>query len=223
MKLKLIILMLCILSTPVLSKNKISLQRAIIEMNRIKPLQNPRYQTAEELLDRNILDSTKKVAGYVEDIIIDTNSGEISSIKASFDRLNINQSAYLNFESLDIRSFSKGYGIGYRSEIIEEIFPTLLADIETAGAGDRVSLSKVVGRKVVTNEGKMIGKVENVMFNAKATKAVGLFVKLSSGSMVDEEILIPFILASFVDRPSGPVAVIHEKVKKHMVHYLQNR
>lgn len=223
MKLKLAIILLCLFITPVYAKDSVTLQTAITKMNRIKPLQNPRYETANELLDRNILDSSKKVAGYVKDIIINTDSGEISSILANFDRLNLSNDAYLNFDSLEIRSFSNGYGIGFRSEVIKEIYPTLLSDIETAGQGNIISLTSVLKRRVVTSEGKMIGTVDNVLFNRQATKANGLFIKVSSGTIFEEGILIPFILAKFVDKPSGPEAQIHQAVADAMIEYLKDR
>ncbi len=224
MKLKLSTLLLCcIMAMPVQAKNKISLQKAITEMNRIKPLQNPRYETADQLLNRNILDSTKKIAGEVKDVLIDKKNGKVSSILADFDRLNLNQEAYLNFESLDIKSFSKGYGIGYRSEVIKEIYPTLLADIETAGQGDRIALKSIINRRVVTSDGKTIGRIDNILFNRKATRAIGLYVNVTSGTIFEEGIVIPFVLANFVDKASGPEAQIHEKVAGHMVRYLKDR
>lgn len=223
MKLKLAILLLCLFVMPAHAKNKMTLESAITKMNRIKPLQNPRYETADELLERNILDSTKKVAGHVKDIIIKTKSGEISSILANFDRLNLTQDAYLNFDSLEIRSFTKGYGIGFRSEVIKQIYPTLLSDIETAGEGNKISLSKILQRRVITNEGKIIGTVDNVLFNKRATKAIGLYVNVTSGTIFEEGIVIPFVLGNFVDKASGPEMQIHQTVADFMITYLKER
>ncbi len=223
MKLKITILLLCILAMPVQAQGKLTLQQAITKMNRIQPLQNPRYETADQVLGRNILDSSQKVAGEVKDIIINQENGNVSSILADFDRLNLNQPAYLNFESLDIKSFSKGYGIGFRSEVIKEIYPTLLADIETAGNGNMIGLKSIINRRVTTNEGKNIGRVDNVLFNRKATRAIGLHVNVTSGTIFDEGITIPFVLAQFVEKDSGPEAQINQLVADYMVEYLTGR
>lgn len=223
MKLKITILLLCILAMPVQAQGKLTLQQAITKMNRIQPLQNPRYETADQVLGRNILDSSQKVAGEVKDIIINQENGDVSSILADFDRLNLNQPAYLNFESLDIKSFSKGYGIGFRSEVIKEIYPTLLADIETAGNGNMIGLKSIINRRVTTNEGKNIGRVDNVLFNRKATRAIGLHVNVTSGTIFDEGITIPFVLAQFVEKDSGPEAQINQLIADYMVEYLTGR
>lgn len=224
MKLKLSTLLICcMMALPVQAKNKVSLHKALIEMNRIKPLQNPRYETADEVLNRNILDSTKKVAGEVKDVILNQRDGKINSIVADFNRLNLNQDVFLNYESLDIKSFSKGYGLGYRNDVIEEIYPSLLSGTETAGQGDHISLSSIIDRRVVTSDGKNIGRVENVLFNRNATKAVGLYVSVTAGAIFEEGIVIPFILGKNITKPSGPETQIHPKVAAHMIKYLKDR
>lgn len=206
------------------AQDNIAQQRLISEMNRIKPLQNPRYEKAAAISGRNILDSTNKVVGKVEDILLDVGNGEVTSILGKLKRLHLSQSVYLNYRALDISSLSTGYSIGFRKDEIVDIYPTLLANIETAaGNSDIISLNTLLDRRVMTSEDKFLGRVEDVLFNDQGTQALGLYISVTSGTLRNEGIMIPFTAATFLEKLSGSEAHIDQSLADYMIKYIKEQ
>lgn len=219
---KYLTLLFVFVALPAQAQSSLIQQRTVSDMNRIKPLQNPRYETIEDFRERRILDSANKVAGEIKDAQINP-EGEIMSLLVNFDRLRLGQDVYLNYKTLDIGSVSTGYRLGFRSDDIEDIFPQLLAEIETAGAGDTINLNSIAGRKVTTTKGKILGRVGNVLFNDQATQVVGLYINVTAGTLRNEGIAIPFTAARFVDKASGPEAHINQALADYMIAYIKER
>src|SRR5690554_1196799 len=99
------------------------LQR-LARANRIQPLQNPEYKNGTDILGWRILDRTNKVAGEVNDMILN-NNGAIASVEVDFNRLRLGQ-AYLDYRALRLRPATNGYIMSFDSEQIETLYPTML-------------------------------------------------------------------------------------------------
>ncbi len=168
------------------------LQKNVHDMNRLKPLQNPRYIRFEKVLKRKVIDSHNKVIGEVDDILVDA-KGHVSSLHVVFDRLHLRQSVYLNYGALDIESVSNGYRLSFDDEQVAALYPEFLANIETAsGQSDVFSLSSVIGQKVINAKGRKIGQVSDILFDDTARTAKALYINVNYKTTRDQGVAVPF-------------------------------
>jgi sporulation protein YlmC with PRC-barrel domain len=194
--------------------------QTVAEYNRIKPLQNPDYKQADDVLTRKLLDSKNRVIGEVQDIVI-TRNGSISSLKVEFDRLQLNAPVYLNYSALDIRPAGRGYIMRVRDGQIADLYPSLLAEVETA-AGDEndLSVSRILGADIVSYDGRPIGIVEDVLFAADGGRAQTLYVTLTQGVLRGKGVAIPLKSAAFNnDNGQKMNAVISNELADAMISF----
>lgn len=164
----------------------------ITTLNRTDVRQSPRYENAADILKRRMLDRKNKVVGSIRDIVINEN-GNISYIDVDFDRLKLGRPVFVNYGSFNVKAASNGYAMAFDAKEIEELYPNMLAEIETAaGEEDTYSLSKMKGLEVWTASGRRIGTVSDVLFGSEGQRAELLYISLSTGNMRGEGVAIPF-------------------------------
>lgn len=175
----------------------ISFKNAVNDLNKIKPLQNPRHAIAEDILSRNMIDTRNKVVGEVNDVLFDA-QGQVASLLVSFDRLRLGQAVFLNYSTIDIQNVSNGYKMGFAGDQVEEIYPELLSDIETA-AGDAslISLLSVLDRPVVTDTGVQIGTLKDVLFDQSGHYIRSAYVQVNYNTIRDRGVAIPLNVLEF--------------------------
>lgn len=183
---------MCLISLPVAAQNYVQDIERVSELNRISPLQNPKYDKAEDVLSRRILDRKNKVVGHVEDVIIGEN-GALRFLNADLDSLRLGSISF-NYGQMGIKSVSNAYALSIDEEQVENLFPTLLAEMETAaGSEDDVfSVRKIMGASVKAKDGRSIGKVSEVLFGGDATRVEALNINVRSGALRDENVAVPF-------------------------------
>lgn len=185
------------------------------DYNNLKPLQNPRYERSSKILKRRIIDRKNKAVGNVEDIIFDKRNGRVKTLYVDFDRLNLKQSVYLNYDRLDVESVSTGYRVNFEKDEIKTLYPALLSDIETASPGDIndspvISLEKVLGSDLVSSDGKILGNVEDVLFNDKGKYVRSIYLNIDYKTIHNKGIAIPLSVLSFEEEFGKIRAVIDE-------------
>ena len=169
----------------------------LAEYNRIKPMQNPQWERSRDTLKSDILDRKNKTLGEVHDIVV-TPNGTIQFLDAELDRIQLGEVA-LNYRKLNIGASERSYKLGYDDDQIKEVFADLLADIETAAGddSDMISIDKLVGSDVHSDDGRRIGKIEEVMFTNSGDRAEALIVRVNYKTVRGESVAIPFSSADY--------------------------
>lgn len=186
-----------LLSAPASAQNPSSLEfnRYLLELsewNRVKPLQRPNTERLEEILNRNVTDQRKKTIGEVQGIVVNP-TGSIASLETELDRLKLVGPVFLNVADMNIIGTGNSYQVGFDGDQIEEIFPSLLANIATAaGEAGSFSAESLIGQRVTSEDGRTIGTVENVIFNSVGARADALYVKVTAAGIRDRGIAVPF-------------------------------
>ena len=179
-------------------------KNTISDFNRLKPLQNPRYEQSEEILDRRILDSKNKTIGVVKDVIFDTRNGRVKSLYVDFDRLRLRQAVYLDYDQLNIESVSTGYKMGFAKDEIKSLYPALLSSIETA-AGETADYSKYInletalGSQIVSSNGTILGTLEDVLFNDRGKYVRAFYLNINYSTIHNEGVAVPLSIVKFED------------------------
>ncbi len=172
---------------------------AVTELNRIKPLQNPKYETMADILGRRMLDRKSKVVGAIQDVVLNGN-GNIAFLDVKFDRMQLSRPVFVNYAGMNVRTVTDGYKLSFNSDEIEGIYPTMLADIETAAGDDDVhSLKKLKGMSVQTISGRDIGTIDDVLFASNGERAEAVYVTLSLGTLRGKGVAIPFREVDFAN------------------------
>ena len=171
----------------------------ITTLNRIDPLQNPQYESASDILKRRMLDRKNKVVGSIRDIVINEN-GNIAYIDVDFDRMKLGRPVFVNYGSFNVKTVANGYAMAFDAKEIENLYPSMLAEIETAaGEEDTYALSKMKGLEVWTASGRRIGSVSDVLFGSEGRRAELLYVSLTTGNMRGAGVGIPFGQADYTE------------------------
>ena len=162
------------------------------EYNRIKPFQNPNWERSKNTLKSKVLDRKKKVVGDLNNIVL-TPQGAISSLDVDLNRLRLGEVS-LNYSNLNISAAERSYTLGFEDDRIAEIYPELLANIETAsGEGsDRIAVKSLVNSDVVADDGRRIGKVEEVLFSDRGDRAEALMIRVNYKTVRGESVALPF-------------------------------
>lgn len=210
------------LSVPALAQDYNHTLETLNNFNRIKPLQNPEYEHADDLLERRVLDRKNKVVGEVRDILLNTN-GSISSIAVEFNRLRLNTEVYLNTRTMDVSPVSNGYALSIEDDQIRDIYPELLAGIETAsGQSDVFSVKNITGAKIRAADGRYLGLVDQVLFGGHGERAEALYVKMKYGTLRGKSIAIPFGSAQFSTHGSQTKITVNDTMADAMISFAKN-
>ncbi len=195
-----------------------SLERAQFEakinkINRLKPLQNPRYELSKDILARSIVSRQNRVVGDVHDVLIDLNGGTVTTLLTDFDRLHLRQPVFLNYEAMNIAPTNDGYKLEFTEDSLEELYPSLLANIKTASGseGNIFSLTSILGRDVLTSDHLKIGKIQDVLFDQTGTAVKSAYLNIDYKTIHDEGVAIPFESLSFKKHHDGRAVAIISK------------
>lgn len=171
------------------------------DFNSIKPLQNPNWERSRDTLKNNILDNKNKVVGNLNDIILSP-EGSISSLNVDLNRLQLGE-INLNYSDLGISASTSSYKMGYDDGQIEDVYPELLANIETAAGntGDSISVKNLVGSDVTDDTGRRIAKVEEVLFSESGDRAEAILVRVNYKTVRGESVAMPFSSVEY--QPNG--------------------
>lgn len=182
-------LVIVLLSSPVFAQDGVSPSITLKEMNRIKPLQNPRYIHFEDILDRRIVDSRSKVVGEMKDVIINQD-GAIVWLLVNFDRLHLRKSVYLDYIAMDVESMDDAYRLPFNSEELAGLYKKLT----TALPKDQelFSLSEIMGRSVVNANEENIADVAEILFNQEGRAVDAYYLNVSYKTIRNQGVAIPF-------------------------------
>lgn len=199
------------------------LQR-LSQTNRMQPLQNPEYTRGSDVLNWSLLDRRNKVIGDVDDVILGSRGG-ITSIAADFNRLHLGQKVYLNYGQMSIRPATNGYVLGYADDQVENLYPTLLADIETASGidADNFSADKLIGAAVMEEGNGKLGTVEDILFTGNGTRAAALYVNMTHGTMRGKNVALPFDLVKYQPGRNDVKVVLTTGQTDAVINYLNDQ
>ncbi|MEZ5815390.1 MAG: PRC-barrel domain-containing protein [Alphaproteobacteria bacterium] len=166
---------------------------------KVNAVQAGKHVPSKEILNGRILDSTNRVVGELRDVILDRN-GAIAMLDVDFNRINLGvDSLFINYIAFGAHPATNGYKLAQTDNQIAAALPELLAATETAsGSGtDIFSIKKIVGRKIYAENGKKLGKIEDVLFDSTGARAELLLVSMTQRSVRGEKLTIPFAGSSY--------------------------
>lgn len=173
------------------------LAQALSQLNRIKPLQNPKFQKSKSALGRSVLDRSNKIIGKIEDLIV-SEEGQVLGLVVVFDRLQMTQGVFVGYDITKITPSSNGYRLGLESKDITALYPDLLAGIETAaGNMSAISISKSIGLDVVDENLNKIGQITDVLLDQQRTQLLAFHVVVNEKRVRKEGVAVPFSAIRF--------------------------
>ncbi len=180
--------------------------KALKEMNKSNILFNTQYESLNKVLKGNIIDNKNRIIGTIRDVYINP-YGAIASVDAEFDRLRLRQSVPLSYRQMGIRPAGNGYALGFDAKEIEEIYPSLLANVEpAAGTGREVfSVRSLKGAQVKTTEGQPVGRVSDILFTAQGGRVEALYITLEVGTQRGKGAAVPMGAIRLPQNGSGLV------------------
>lgn len=177
----------------------VKFQESLNALNRLKPLQNPQYQKSSAILHGNVIDQQNKVIGQIDDVLVLSDGGAVMSLQVTFDRLQLREPVFLDFQKMKIGAASNGYQLSLRGEEVASIYPELLSNIETAAGTDNeiVSVNGLIGKSVSGANGQAIGEIQDVLFRKKGEQVDSVYVNVNSGIIRNVGVAIPISALNF--------------------------
>ena len=192
----------------------------INKINSYRPDQSPRHERSREVISDRVLDNQNRVVGEVRDIVLNRN-GSIAMLYVEFDRLRLSTDKLMvSYPELGIRPVSNGYKMNYTDDQIADLVPELLANVETASGddADTYSLKKLLGRKIYAEDGRTLGKIEDVLFDSLGGRAELLYINLSYKALRGDNMALPFGMASY----KGKRITVNNDVADAMINFAEN-
>ena len=176
--------------------------RDVLELNRVDPLQNPQFETGQDLIANNVTDSQIRVLAKTTDIIIDM-QGDIQALYADFKDKDFGDHVYLSFNELNMRILSNAFNLDTQAGQLATLLPQILATTATASGEvtETMSVSKVKGAKIVGEDGRHFGTIKNILFKDGHPTAEAVVIEISRRQMI----ALPFGVVTLVP-PKNPRA-----------------
>ncbi len=197
------------------------LYQRLNEINTDKDWLRSDKQRSKDVLGGRILDKRSKVIGKVEDVIL-SQGGAITYLQADLSRLN-QRSFLADFSALGMDGVSSGYKSSYTDDEIKTMLPNLLAGIHPAAgsAEDASSLKKIIGAQVISEDGRKLGKVEDVFFGDYGRRADYLYIAYTGRGLHKGSIAIPFNQIKFVPGGMKPELSVTPVMAEAIAQYAQ--
>lgn len=166
-------------------------------LNTKNPTRDPRFDTLEDILKRRVQDKKHRVVGEVESILVN-DRGSIEAVEIDFNRLQLSTIS-LDYDTSGIRGISNSYILElYEDDQIEDLFPTFLANMQTAaGEEDVMDTQRIIGSTVKSENGQVIGKVDTLLFDNSGDRVRALYIDMKAGNYRGVNIAIPFADADY--------------------------
>ena len=224
------VILICLLlvigfNTPVLAKDRIRFGEKpytqnidqLKRINNYRPEQSARHMRARKILGSRMLDSTNRVVGEVNDLILDR-SGSINMMDIDFNRMRLDtKSLMIGYGDMRVRPATNGYKMGQTDDEVKAMLPELLNNMETAsGKNTKVlSLKKLLGSDLYNQDGDRIARIEDVLFSSTGSRAELLYIQMKERTVRGEEFAIPFSQI----RIKGKRFSVSDKFSETMIHY----
>lgn len=222
--LALVLFCLSLLPLAALAQNYAPFVQSLAEINKIQPMQNPGYKHADDMVNWRVLDNKNKVVGSVNDMIV-TKNGSVTSLAVEFDRLKLPGEVFIDYRELNTRPASSGYILGLADNQLENLYPNLLANIETAAgeAGEAFSARSLMGALVRSTDGRTFGKVQNILFGGGGQRAEALFIALDGGTLRGKTLAVPFGQVALQDNAGRTEVMLTKEQADAMLEFVTAR
>ncbi|MDH5722622.1 MAG: PRC-barrel domain-containing protein [Alphaproteobacteria bacterium] len=177
------------------------------EHNRIKPMQNPKHEHGIDILDRRIMDQTKKAIGQVKDVVVSTD-GKIRYLKIDFDKISLRKEVYLDYHRMNIGANNDGYTLPFRKEEIKDLYSKFTRQITPHS--DQISLVGIIGKEIRDTNKIRLGTIDEILFDEFGSKVELIYMTVDYGVIRDKGLAIPFESVKF-DYRNGYVYPTIEK------------
>lgn len=193
------------------------------ELNQTKPLQNPSFEPAEDILKRKITDRKNKVIGEINDVTVNL-SGRVQAFDANLKRIQLSDSVPLDYDDFGVRPQSSSYTIRFDDDTLQTQFPTLLATIQPAAGNELqgISTEKLMDAKIKIRDGKTIGTVKTILFDDRGEKAEAFYVAVRYGFVGRQDLAIPFNIGVIQNVGTSKEIVISQDAADALTDYLES-
>lgn len=188
-------------------------------INKSNPAQSPRHEKSERILNDRLLDSANQVIGEVKDVILNP-QGEIINLDIEFDRLKIGTDRLtISYSDMNTEPAGNGYRIAFSKAQIIEMFPTLLETRPSEAhksTPQALSLISMQNALVLTQGGKRIGRVHDILFDNLGGKALYLYIGMSNWASKAPMVAVPFDMVSYTIKANMIEIVVSDDMAKAM-------
>lgn len=166
----------------------------LLKLNRVNPMSNPHFVSADNVLDRKVLDSTYYALGQVNDVLVG-DQGKIEKIIADVDSLGFRQALSFDYDTLNVTANTDSYALMLDRDQLQDNLPAFLQGMAPAAGADEtgpISLRSLIHSDVSVEGGEKIGHVSNLLVSDKSQEVKAIVVRLTSGRNKGTDIAIPF-------------------------------
>ncbi|PZP54720.1 MAG: hypothetical protein DI586_09040 [Micavibrio aeruginosavorus] len=168
----------------------------LLELNRVKPGQNPDLILGKNQLNGRILDKNQRTIGKVRDILVAPN-GKFETVLTKIDVSGFREEVAFDVASYVTEPTPDTFTVALDKDQLKQNMPKLMAATNTAaGSSSSLTISSLQNGTIYKPDGTVIAKVKDVLIDTRNMQISSLVVKLSSGNNRGAEIAIPYEAAA---------------------------
>lgn len=168
----------------------------LLELNRVRPDQNPALITGKKQLNARIIDKNQRTIGKVEDIVVAPN-GKFETIMTRIDISGFRERVGFDVTSYIVAPTPGTFTVSLDKTQLKQNLPQLMASLNTAsGESGPFTISSLQNGSLYKQDGNPIAKVKDVLIDNKSLQIVSLLVTMSSGTNRGGTIAVPYEAAS---------------------------
>ena len=193
---RVILVLLILILTPVIAHAegmaKDAYTATILDLNRVKPKQNPLFTPGSQILSARILDKNQRTIGKVENIIL-TPEGNFQTLLTTIDATGFRQQAAFDVGAYVTEPTPDSFTVAMdKTQIKQNAQEFISALPPAAGENGPFTLKSLQNGTIEKADGAVIARVTNALVSVKSSQVAALLVTISTGDHRGSELAIPY-------------------------------
>lgn len=164
----------------------------LLELNRIRPDQNPNITLGKNQLNARILDKNQRTLGKVIDIVVAAD-GKFETILTKVDISGFREDVAFDVASYVIDPTPDTFTISLDKSQLKDNIAQLMAATSTAsGETGPFTVKALQNGDIYKADGSQIAKVKDVLIDNRNLKIISMLVTISSGTKRGSTVAIPY-------------------------------
>lgn len=169
---------------------------SLLELNRIKPGQNPELILGKIQLNARIVDKNQRTIGKVADIIV-APDGKFQTILTRIDVSGFREEVAFDVASYVTEPTPDTFTVSLDKDQLKQNMTKLMAaTASAAGSSGPLTVGTLQNGTIYKNDGSVIANVKDVLIDNRNMRIASLLVTLTSGNNRGAEIAIPYEAAA---------------------------
>lgn len=198
-------------------------QSQFLKLNKINPMQNKEYIRATRLLKRKLVDTNMHSVGVIDDLLF-TMQGKFHAVSLKLESFPFRKNAVIETGLYNITLGNDIFNMDMTATQFEKLLNN--ASQETEYLSGDIRIKDILQARIVNEQNKPIGVVEDVLLDKKAQSITALSVVINNSAMGGKAgairtVAIPFEKKSIVQKKAKIIIALVKDQEEILYQFLK--